>query len=131
MNAMRRRRPAPTVDPIATGAPTRDEVKRLAKLARSYLPKSDPRRNRRRLSDRAAVIEIGILVGAAAGKVMGVWSEPSIRAIALVLADATKTEELRRAVGIWRSVEIVGASERKKIRAEVVRGHRLHSTDRG
>ena len=87
-----------------------DECTDLASLARTFAPKGA------RMSDRVALREMVYVVGSAAGKAFGLWSEISIRTIALVLADVSDAEAEARALRIWRAVEKLGGEDRKKLR---------------
>lgn len=109
----------------------RKEVKRLGLVARSYAPRGKLGAKLRALSDAAAVREIVYLVGSACGSAFGVWSEISVKVIALLLADVNDREAMRRTVRIWQAIEQMPGKKRQRIRREVVRGLRNDTPNRG
>jgi len=107
-----------------------EELRRAAKLARSMLPKgADTMRGedgrRRKMADAVVVVEGLIAVGAAEGALRKtVWSEFTLKALAIVLADITDREAAARAVIVWRRIATLPKSRLAALRREVARGLR-------
>ena len=92
------------------------DLRRLARLARSFVPRGARERD---LGDLDAVRELVFLVGGAAGRAFGVWSEIAVRTFALALADLEDEEALSRTVRIWRAVASLGKADRGRLRRAV------------
>lgn len=100
----------------------RKEVKRLAKLARSFLPKGKDRIRGRRMSDKRVLVDAFLHVGAAAGTVYKTpWNEVTLKSLAILLADIDDREVLLRSMRGWAAVGKADGKTKRDLRAEVAK----------
>lgn len=78
----------------------------------------------KRMTNLEAVREIVLHVGCAAGSVFGLWSELSVKTLALVLADISDKEADARAVEIGEAERKLSERKQERLRREIARWER-------
>jgi hypothetical protein len=113
-----KRRPPRSASPTLSLA----EIRRGARIARAFLPRGKAAKPLRQLSDRRVIVDVFLLIGAAAAKIARTpWNELMLRALSILLKDERGNAPIVRALAGWKAFFALPKKKREAIQREVAR----------